>query len=138
MTVYVDIRNVSNTDLTSILECCKREHLHINKQSLSTAESRGVVWAMANVEEVALGDWGEVTLDINTLVTYGGRGKCERVEFYHETARKYREDVRRLAQRISWTVTTDKKEELIIEKKLLCPVCKRRVHYNPYNYSTSI
>ena len=116
-TEYVGIRNVSNTDLTSILDSSNSDELYIDKQSLSTAETRAMVRTMANVEEVMLGLRGEVTVDISTLVTYGGRGKCERVRFYNNTADKYREEVRRWAQRISWRVTSNVSDKIIIEKE---------------------
>ena len=63
-----------------------------------------------------LGFRGEVTVDISTLVTYGGRGKCEKVVFYYDTAVKYREEVRRWSQRISWRVTREETNAIIIER----------------------
>ena len=98
------------------LESSKIVWLFITKQSLSTEETQALVRAMANVEEVWLGDWGEVTLDISTLVTYGGQGKCKWVSFYLDAARKYREEVRRWAQRISWKVTRDNNSAIFIER----------------------
>ena len=111
-TFYITISNV--TDLTRILDSCKSKGLVIRNQSLNTEETRALVRAMANVERVELGCLGEVTLDISTLVTYGGRGKCERVEFYHKTA--YREQVLKWAQSISWTVKSFYNSEIIIER----------------------
>ena len=69
---------------------------------------------------VHLGINGEdLTLDISTLVTYSGQGKCKWVVFYYDTARKYGEDVRRWAQSISWTFTKEGIEfpEIFIERK---------------------
>ena len=55
---------------------------------------------------VQLGINGEdLTLDIS---------KCKKVGFYYDTAVKYREDVQRWAQRISWTVTSDDNDNDII------------------------
>ena len=113
VTEGVYIFNVSNSDLTSILDSSKSRMLYINNQSLSTKETQAVVQAMANVEEVYLGDrFGyhriEVRLDISTLVTYGGRGKCQKVVFYYDTADKYREEVLRWAHRISWGVRIER------------------------------
>ena len=113
VTELVDIWNVSNTDLTSILDSSKSEQLQIDIQSLSTEETRALVRAMENVEILGLN--GGLTLDISTLVTYDGRGKCEKVVFYYDTADKYREEVLRWAQRISWTVTRDDGDEISIE-----------------------
>ena len=114
VTEDVDIRDVSNTDLTSILDSSKSIVLDIDKQSLSIEETRAVVRAMANV--VSLGLYGEVTLNIITLVTYDGRGKCRKVGFYNNTAEKYREEVRRWSQRISWRVTREENNAIIIER----------------------
>ena len=62
--------------------------LFITKQSLSTEETQALVQAMANVEEVRLGGWGEdMTLDISTLVTYGGQGKCKKARRETETGK---------------------------------------------------
>ena len=112
VTEGVYVFNVSNSDLTSILDSSKSRMLYINNQSLSTKETQAVVQAMANVEEVYLGErFGyheEVRLDISTLVTYGGRGKCQKVVFYYDTADKYREEVLRWAHRISWGVRIER------------------------------
>ena len=119
VTELVDIWNVSNTDLTSILDRSKSKWIQINSQNLSTAETRALVRAMASVEKVALGHYGKMTLDIHTLATYNGQGKCREVRFWHTTARWYREDVRRWVQRISWRVTKDDSNAYVITKKLL-------------------
>ena len=116
VTESVIIWNVSNCDLTSILDSSKSEVLEIANQSLSREETRAVVRAMANVEMVQLGQEGEVTLDISTLVTYGGQGKCKLVEFWDNTAVKYREEVRRWTQRTSWTFT-NYESHIAIERK---------------------
>ena len=107
VTELVEIWNVSNIDLTSILDRCKSAVLNIDNQNLSTEETQSLVRAMANVERVSLGLLGEVevTLDISTLVTYVGQGKCKWVAFRYDTGVKYREEVRRWAQRICWRVT---------------------------------
>ena len=120
VTADVVIWNVSNTDLTSILDSSKCGGLYIRNQSLSTKETLALVQAMENMEMVALGEYmEEVTLDISTLVTYDGRGKCERVYFSKNTAGKYREEIRRWVQRISWRVTKDDSNAYVIARKLL-------------------
>ena len=115
----VGICNVSNTDLTSILDKSKSRVLDIYNQSLSIEETRALVRAMANVEWVWLGYNGEVTVDMSTLVTYNGRGNCRRVDFCYGTAEKYREVVRGWAQGMSWRVTGDDSHLIIIHRKEL-------------------
>ena len=61
-----------------------------------------------------LGFRGEVTVDISTLVTYSGRGKCKMVNFYLDTAVKYRQEVRRWVKTIFWRVTLDDSNVIII------------------------
>ena len=115
VTADVVIWNISNTDLTSILDSSKCGGLYIRNQSLSTKETLALVRAMENMEMVALGEYmEEVTLDISSLVTYDGRGKCENVRFWNNAAERYREQVRRWAQRISWKVTCDNSNVIII------------------------
>ena len=113
VTNKVYIFKVNNCDIISILASVKCDELVISSQTLSSQETQAVVQAMANVEEVYLGDrFGyhriEVRLDISTLVTYGGRGKCQKVVFYYDTADKYREEVLRWAHRISWGVRIER------------------------------
>ena len=112
----VYIKNVRNCDLISVLDSSKSEVIEIDKQSLSTAETEALVRAMANVEGAELGYWGKVTVDISTLVTYDSRGKCKKVRLYNDTAVKYREEIRRWAQRISWRVTRDDNSAIFIER----------------------
>ena len=107
MTGGVVISNVSNTDLISFLDRYMSVWLDIDNQSLSTAETQALVRAMANVARVELGVGGEVTLDMSTLVTYGGQGRCTELVFWYNTYDKYREEVQRwLAERSSWTLDT--------------------------------
>ena len=113
------ISNVSNSDIFSILDSVKCKQLHISRQTLSTEETRALVRAMeAQVEMVRLGfeGWREVNLDITTLTQYNGQGKCRRLDYYNEndTADRYREEVRRWAEKINWRVTTDTRYLMIM------------------------
>ena len=103
----VRIMNVSNTDLITILDRSKSEWLDISNQSLSTAETQALVRAMANVARVLLGSGGEVTLDMSTLVTYGGQGRCTELVFWYNTYDKFRDEIQSWqAERSSWTLDT--------------------------------
>ena len=104
VTWTVDIYNVSNCDLVSILDSVKCEWLFISSQSLSSEETRALVRAMeSGVEEVELGYRGDVSLDITALTQYRGKGECWSVRCYNNIAGiRYRVKVRMWARRIRW------------------------------------
>ena len=59
----------------------------ITRMELSTADIRSLVTSMVTgVKTVQLG--GDVTLDMETLAQYDGRGVCGRVVFYYNTSRE--------------------------------------------------
>ena len=77
VTEFVEIREVRCCDLLTILDNVRCEQLCIYKRSLGTEETEALVRAMeTRVEEVELGD---VTLEMETLTKYSGRGKCNKV-----------------------------------------------------------
>ena len=95
VTWRVSIRYVSGIDLSPILDSLKCDVLGISNQSLSTEESQALVRALeTGVGEVVLGDYGDVTLDIEVLAGYSRQGKCSSVSFHRDTAARYREDLR--------------------------------------------
>ena len=101
----VYIHNVSNCDLVSILDSLKCTGLRISCQTLSSEETRALVRAMeSRVEEVELGEWGDLSLDITALTQYSGQGMCRHVYCMGGTA-LYRE-VRSWAERINWLIST--------------------------------
>ena len=113
--VGVDINNVSNCDIVSILEIVNCETLVISGQVLSSEETQALVWAMeSNVKRLVLGPMGDVSLDIRALTQYSGQGKCQWVSCHYETANKYREEVRAWA---NWTVLVDMDDEIIISSR---------------------
>ena len=108
VTRSVDITNVSNCDLTSILDSVKCDMLSISSQTLSIEETQALVRAMeSRVKWVRLGEEGEVSLDIIALTQYNGQGKCRMVNYteYNDTADRYREVVRSWVEKINWRVT---------------------------------
>ena len=54
-----------------------------------------------------LGSYGAVTLDIQTLEEYDGRGRCDLVGCYDDTAAPFREDMKTWAGRINWDLTEE-------------------------------
>ena len=88
-----------------------------SRQTLSTKETRALVRAMeSHVEVVALGNEGEVSLDIKALTQYSGQGKCEAVIF-NETSRTYREKLRACARRVKWDVINGMNNSIMIKRK---------------------
>ena len=103
VTEGVIISNVSNCDLTSVLDTVTGPVLSISRQTLSCEETRALLRAMdSRVELVCLGEEGELSLDMTALTQYSGQGKCGQMECYEDTADRYREEVRSWAQRINW------------------------------------
>ena len=91
VTGSVAINNVTSCDLVSILASLKCPWLGISNQTLSSEETRALVWAMeSGVEDVKLGNMGEVSLDITALTQYSGQGKCRSLTFYHNSRNRYR------------------------------------------------
>ena len=111
---HVNLYNVSNCDIVSILEIVNCETLVISGQVLSSEETQALVWAMeSNVKRLVLGPMGEVSLDIRALTQYSGQGKCEGVGCYRGTAVRYKKDLRSWAEKINWTVNLDIYESIL-------------------------
>ena len=102
----VVINNVSSFAIVNILDNLKCKGLYINRQSLSSEDTRSLVRAMeSGVEIVSLGFRGDVSLDITALTQYSGQGKCCRVVLcYDGTVGRYREELRSWAQMMNWRV----------------------------------
>ena len=74
----------------------------------------GVKTLETRVERLHLGRYGEVTLDMAALTMYDGGGKCSMVDFWYDTARTCRAEVRNWAQTMSWKVTADLHDAIYI------------------------
>ena len=97
------ITNISGRNLVSILDSNKSDWLIIKNQSLDTEETGALLQAM----ETSLGRlelFGDVTLDMETLLRYDGQGKCQRIAFIDETATRYRKSLTTWAKRTDWEV----------------------------------
>jgi len=109
--VQVNILNVSDRDLVTILDSVKSEWLLISNsyrnQSLGCEETRVLVRAMeSRVESVAI--CRGVTVDIGELIEYNGLGKCKYVEDgYRDSAQ--REQLRTWATSKNWKFNDDVK-----------------------------
>ena len=60
----------------------------------------------------------DVSLDIRALTQYSGQGKCVSVRCYRGTADRYKEDLKRWAEKINWTVSLEiDNDRIFIERK---------------------
>ena len=76
------------------------------RQSLGSEETQALVRAMeSRVERVQL--QAKVTLDISSLMGYGGQGKCGRVECSSDTTARYKDQLRTWTKSRNWAVTWD-------------------------------
>ena len=97
---YVAITRVHG-DLTPVLSNVKCRELKIIDRSLSTNDTQNLLAAMdTRVEVVELG--AEVTLDMETLAQYDGKGECEEVWLSGDTRGRYRSQVKAWAKNIGW------------------------------------
>ena len=100
------IQNVSGCDLVSIMTSVKCEKLSINRRCLGKEETQALVQVMeSRVEMVTLSS--EVTLDIEALTEYSGQGVCKYVNFWGDTADRYREEMRTWARSRNWRIAYD-------------------------------
>ena len=74
--------------------------------TLNTAETRSLVTAMARGVKVVRMTGG-VTLDMETLAQYDGKGECRMVRMYDDTRRRYADQVKAWARRMKWRVIED-------------------------------
>ena len=103
VTNWVDILDVRNTDLVSILDSVKCKIITIcgKSQSLGSEGTRALVRAMeSGVEEVLL----DVNLDITALTLYTGGGKCRWVRCHDQDRTGYSIMMRNWSKRINWDV----------------------------------
>ena len=105
VTRCVHIQKVSGCDLVTILDSVNCGELRIYKQSLGREETEALVQAMeSHVKGLVLSD---VTLDIEALNKYSGRGKWRHFVCEEETAARYREELRSWASNKGWDVEHD-------------------------------
>ena len=105
---YVHIYNLSDC-LDTILDSVNCKQLSISRQKLSSDETKALVQAMeSRLEMVRLGIGiygnGNVTIDIDVLTKYSGRGKCRTVLCNGDLMARYSEEIRTWATRKGWNV----------------------------------
>ena len=112
----VIINNITPATLLDIiLENVRCSVLQLYYLSLTEPQTRALVTAMRDgVEWVAL--WDGVTLDIEALCQYNGRGTCRALEVEGDTRRRYGERLRRWTEEVGWAVTRNDGAWLIMER----------------------
>ena len=102
VTDRVNIRNVTNCPILSIINSVKCKWLGIVMQSLGTEETQALVRALeSRVERVYLGN--RVSMDMDALTQYGGHGKCWELK-YHDKFDRYSYELRKWAGGVNWAV----------------------------------
>ena len=122
----VCIDNVTG-DIAPLISRVKCRALNISKMNLSTEDTAALVLGMqTSVEEVYLGVMGLVELDMDTLLTYDGRGHCRGVLYnYNQAMETCGNQLASWAETMGWSVkkysysaVIEKKTERICAVKL--------------------
>ena len=105
VTDRVHIYNITPAShLDIILENVRCPLLWLSYMRLTEPQTRALVIAMTErLEKGRLGD--DVTLDIQTLCQYNGRGTCRGLQVYDDTKRRYGEKLRQWGAEVGWAVT---------------------------------
>ena len=109
----VKFENVSG-DLSPVLNNinCDFVQFEKEKKSLTTAESQALVTAMVSrVKTVRL------TLDLEVLTQYNGKGKCDRIELTSVTI-DYGDKMEEWALKVGWQIQEKSKGQHYVEKEL--------------------
>ena len=107
VTETVLIKNMTPTShLSSILACVKCPVLRLRNMELSEEDTRALVTAMRErLETVEL--LGNITLDIEELTQYDGRGRCWELVAEAVTKTRHGDTLRRWAADVGWSVKED-------------------------------
>ena len=111
--------NVTHCDIISLMDNVKWVSLILDKVTLFTEETKSIVRAMnsGKIKSLFLRKKG-VSLDISTMmVQYKGEGKCEKITALDESAKKYRDDIKKWAMQMGWIVKKDYHDEVEIVRR---------------------
>ena len=105
VTKVVFIYNVTG-NISALISRIKSHSLVMFQMRLSTGDTAALVQAMlTNVVEVII--LGHVELDMDTLLTYDGRGLCGLVRFCGETWERYGDQLATWGETMGWSVRND-------------------------------
>ena len=90
-------------DLSPVLRSIKSGTIFLSKMDLSSADTSLLVSSMINGAKIVhlMDKWGEVTLDMEALQQYDGRGKCGQVLFHGGAAITYSAQIKKWAKKSS-------------------------------------
>ena len=104
VTETVFIADVTS-NIAPILSRVKCKMLWISRMRLSTEDTAALVQGMqTSVERVRLSAEGPVEVDIDTLLTYDGRGHCGKVQCGGETEVRYSNQLATWGETMDWKV----------------------------------
>ena len=105
-------------DISWILSNISCSNLNIDNMSINATDTKTLVYALIhNVKNLELGWQGMVTLDVEDVTHYDGKGKCEVIWCYNDTGCQYREKLSRLAKKINWIVKEGENGSVMIARK---------------------
>ena len=95
------------------------DQLGIRSSALTPADTQQLVAGMVRgVRSVMLGELGTVTLHMETLAQYDGRGQCEEVLVLGSDMKmQYGGQVKAWMQRIDWTIDYEDEDCIMIKRK---------------------
>ena len=110
------ILNITPASLLDIILVNVRcQELWLVNKRLTEPQTRALVTAMTKrLEDVKL---DVVTLDIQTLCQYNGRGTCRELHVRYDTRRRYGERLERWGTEVGWAVTREDQSWLIMKRK---------------------
>ena len=115
VTDSVVIVNITPASLDIILESVRCPKLWLANMTLTKPQTQALVTAMTErLERVRLRY--DVTLDIQTLCQYNGRGTCWKLQVRGDKRKRYEENLRHWTAEVGWAVTAGV-SLLIMERK---------------------
>ena len=106
-------------DLSPIFSNITSDQLGIRSSALTPADTQQLVAGMVRgVRSVMLGELGTVTLHMETLAQYDGRGQCEEVLVLGSDMKmQYGGQVKAWMQRIDWKIDYEDEDCIMIKRK---------------------
>ena len=116
VTDRVHIANITPASLDFILESNRCSVLGLANMTLTEPNTQALVTALTErLETVSL--FQGLTVDIETLCQYNGRGKCRELVVWHDTRERYEKKFIRWTVEVGWAVTSNGEICLSMQRK---------------------